>query len=142
MCLHNLTYWNYNPYAGFGPAAAGTIAVNGKILRTENPKDLAAYSKGEKHIEQLSPAEILKEQLMMNFRLDSGLDKNGIRRRFGSDLEDICPHSVEKWKGSGMLIENGPSLFLSERGRLLLDAFLTDLFSELNDEKIHLKQFP
>ena len=37
-CRHNLLYWRYGDYAGFGPGAHGRLQINGKRLATVGEK--------------------------------------------------------------------------------------------------------
>ncbi|MBN1648719.1 MAG: radical SAM family heme chaperone HemW, partial [Spirochaetales bacterium] len=142
ICMHNLMYWQLNCYIGFGPSAAGTWVDGGKVYRVINPSGLSDYLSGKKICELLSPADLMKDQLLMNFRLDSGLDTECFIRRFGSGPEQYFPETIKKWSGSGLLVHDTGNLYLTNNGQMLLNTFLTGIFSELEDKKISLQQFP
>ena len=81
-CQHNLTYWDYRPYFGIGPAAQSRW--RGKAI--QNPKNIAKWLKGERLIETLTPYQKKLEKILMGSRLFhkglplSLLDPNGVKQ--------------------------------------------------------------
>ena len=142
-CKHNLQYWKYMPYAGFGPAAVGLMpGPDDRILRRENPADIFKYLNGEHINEEIAPIDALKEQLMMSFRLTAGLDNKTLRRRFGGYFGDLFPKTAGKWQSEGLLETNAENVFLKKKGSKLLNAFLIELFSEADKQDIGAVVFP
>ena len=142
-CVHNLGYWNMNPYAGFGPSAVGTLpSANGNtdIQRIHEPRDMFKFLNNEKVIEILSPSDLLKEQIMMSLRLKDGINKNLFSHRFAVIPEQIIPETGKKWKD--LLIISDSFYALTWQGRLLLDSFLEDAFFEIDEKSIKLYNYP
>jgi oxygen-independent coproporphyrinogen-3 oxidase len=86
---HNCKYWDHSPYLGLGPAAH---SFNDN-RRWWNLRKLRQYQNaladGRRPIageEQLSPAELAFEEVMLGLRTYAGVDTAGIRRRYGIDV--------------------------------------------------------
>ena len=43
QCLHNLNYWNMNPYIGCGPAAVSTVIINNTPFRLYNTVNIPPF---------------------------------------------------------------------------------------------------
>ena len=78
---HNLIYWRYGEYAGFGPGAHGRIIAGGKRHATtteRNPEGWLARverdGSGTTEMTPLTLAEEADEMLLMGLRLVEGLD--------------------------------------------------------------------
>lgn len=76
--LHNLKYWNDEPYAGIGPAAHAF--VGGK--RFFYPRDTDAFLRGEPPVPDGDGGDFA-EYAMLRLRLCAGLTEQGTRERFG-----------------------------------------------------------
>lgn len=122
---HNLIYWRYGSYAGFGPGAHGRLSVNGDIIAT------ACERQPERWIEKVrrdghgfaqwdivAPSDAAREHLLMNLRLAEGLDLSAYRARWGfapdsSRIADLaaqglitCQDNILAATPSGMLVLN------------------------------------
>ena len=77
---HNLKYWHYQEYLGYGPGAHSRIHTNQGIFsrEMENVPLKWLRNRGEKK-ELLPSNEVLKEVLMMGLRLKSGVQKSTIQ---------------------------------------------------------------
>lgn len=78
---HNLLYWRYGEYAGIGPGAHGRILVDGERMATSTERlperwlqRVTATGSGRVEHEALTRLEQADELLMMNLRLQEGLD--------------------------------------------------------------------
>jgi oxygen-independent coproporphyrinogen-3 oxidase len=131
-CQHNLQYWRFLPYLGFGAGAHGF--VNG--VRTENTGGILEYIRkvnqnqsivfptgpaGET-LDQLSTWDLMQEFLMVGFRLtDEGVSRNDFQTMFGQNMEKAFGKQVDYLLKNG-LIEQHPQdesrLRLTRRGRL------------------------
>jgi len=125
QCRHNLRYWNMQNWIGAGPAASGTI-INEKTssaARFTYPNDINAYIKSPNLetavFEQLDKNMLIRESLLMGYRLKNGPDPEIFKRRFGCPAEDCIPKTTEKWKGKDKL--------------LFLNKFILDAFYELEE---------
>jgi oxygen-independent coproporphyrinogen-3 oxidase len=121
-CLHNLRYWNMETWLGAGYAASGTIFKDDTAKRYTYESDLRKYlSSPSIHsacLEEIDRKSLIKETLLMGYRLLEGPDKEKFRVRFGLGIEDCIGKTLERWKGKDIT--------------LFLNSFLSDAFNELN----------
>ncbi|MBT3274918.1 MAG: radical SAM family heme chaperone HemW [Spirochaetales bacterium] len=135
-CLHNLTYWNLEPYAGCGPGSVSTLFSGSGPVRLTNPSNIQDYQFGQAGLwelasETLEGPEFLFEHLMMGLRLDSGIDLQKIHSIFGIDLPALLDEAIRPWIAKGYLILTSERMVLSSDGRLLLNTFLGDIMSSV-----------
>jgi oxygen-independent coproporphyrinogen-3 oxidase len=137
---HNMRYWRMESWIGCGPGASTTIIdeAQGTGLRITNRPDLKAYidCSGEgappADRETLDKTTLMKESLMMGFRTIFGPDETRFEQRFHQSIAALIPHSLDVWKGRGMVQENRCAL--TPEGLLLLNSFLVDCFQELEQQ--------
>jgi oxygen-independent coproporphyrinogen-3 oxidase len=114
-CRHNLRYWRNEAYAGFGPAAYSYIGA----VRSRNEVKLEDYlnEPGAKcEALPLSDREQRVETLIQHFRLESGLNSEAYRARFGQDpAEDYGPE-LQDLVTRGLLSDEDGILRPTERG--------------------------
>ncbi|MCX6054689.1 MAG: radical SAM family heme chaperone HemW [Chloroflexi bacterium] len=132
-CRHNLQYWRYLPYLGFGAGAHGFHDG----FRTENENGILSYIEkirfGEIKPFPMSPAsstgvelgnwDQMQEFMMVGFRLtDEGVSKTEFRNRFGYSMEQVFGNQLSKLIRQS-LIEIHPVVAdryrLTKKGRLL-----------------------
>ncbi len=80
---HNLHYWQYDNYLGFGAGAVSTISGE----RMENTKSMLKYL-SRNYVESaysLSENEQINEYVMLALRLIKGLDLSAFQRRFSKE---------------------------------------------------------
>jgi oxygen-independent coproporphyrinogen-3 oxidase len=136
---HNLRYWRMENWLGIGPAASGTVINDstGTGLRFTNAADIDAWfnKKPEKapNTETLDAVTLIKETVLMGFRLRSGPDNTLFQRRFGKTIEDIIPDTIKAWRKRGLFCEDKTAL--TKQGLLLLNTFLVDVFGEIDEKK-------
>jgi oxygen-independent coproporphyrinogen-3 oxidase len=156
-CRHNLRYWDMESWLALGPSGVGVLIdeEGGTGLRLSWPGDLAAWLDGapdwrdrpapghpaqgrlarERLVrerltrERLDPPTLLKESLLMGFRLRRGPRSALFQRRFGLSPEEAVPRTLARWRARG-LIAPGPAL--NREGLLFLNAFLVEAFAELD----------
>ncbi len=139
-CRHNLRYWRLDPYVGVGPGAASTLAgADGEVLRLEAPRDVRRYSASAPLAslarEELSPGTVLLEQLMMGLRLEEGIERARIRRRFGLSLEECLGGSWEEWIERGLVRPDEEFYACTDEGRLLLNALLREAAGKIAERR-------
>lgn len=133
QCRHNLQYWHYGHYYGFGAGAHGFI--NG--TRTENVSLIPEYltrmreklpqsypaSPAIKEANQLSWWDQAQESMMVGLRLTaSGVTAAGFKKKFGVGFDELFAVQIKRLINEGLLeIINVPerSLRLTRKGRLL-----------------------
>jgi len=132
-CRHNLQYWEFKPYFGFGAGAHGFI--EGK--RTENVGLVGEYitrmrqgnaneypaSSAVKTVTTLSIWDQMQENMMVGLRLtDAGVSAAGFNERFGVEMEQVFAKQIGRLLNEGLVeIVEKPEkrIRLTPRGRLL-----------------------
>ncbi len=128
-CRHNLAYWHNLPCLGFGPSAAG---FDGE-LRYKNVPDTAAYVQAvAEHRspwveqERLAPERRARETVMLELRLNQGIDRAGFAARFGQDPAAWFAEAVERHVAIGTLTVTSARIALTRRGLLVADSVTAD----------------
>jgi oxygen-independent coproporphyrinogen III oxidase len=125
-CRHNLAIWRGQDYLGVGVGAVSTLG----LVRRRNGPRLAPYIEalGRGHApirveEQLTPDERLHERIMLGLRLDEPMAVAPVHA--GLDLPE-----VERLAGLGLVVEDGGTLTLTRRGRMVANDVISRLISE------------
>lgn len=112
--LHNLKYWEKNEYIGCGMGATSYL----NHQRITNSYYINNYLTNQnKFVEELSLLDEKKEYVIMGLRKMEGIDKNDYYQRFKSQIDNDFNYA--KLIEAELLIDNGKSLYLTERGILL-----------------------
>jgi oxygen-independent coproporphyrinogen-3 oxidase len=126
--LHNLKYWQREPYIGFG---AGAHSFNG-VARWANAHDPAAYvaaiEQGRLPIEQyerLTPQQALDEELFLGLRLLDGIDTARIEREYQVTL---APRFAAL-RDAGLLELDGPTARLAPSRLAVSNEVFVELLS-------------
>jgi oxygen-independent coproporphyrinogen-3 oxidase len=131
-CRHNLQYWQFLPYLGFGAGAHGFYWN----LRTENVKPIPEYiqkinsnlearfpaGKACENVIQLTPWEALEENVMVSLRLtQDGISLNKLESRHGVRIDMVFEKQINKLLKNGLLEwhNGGEGLRLTHKGKLL-----------------------
>ena len=97
---HNLVYWHYLPYYGFGSSAC---SYNGKHRMT-NASDIESYIRGAAPaVEQLPARTSLAEFMFLGLRTTEGINLSIAQERFGVDVMAIFGQEIEKYINKKML---------------------------------------
>jgi oxygen-independent coproporphyrinogen III oxidase len=129
-CLHNLKYWRYEPFLGFGPSAASHLPHERWTNKSgigEWASSLAAGTDPRDEIKLLTPRESLREALIFGLRLARGVSLEDLQQRFGFDAAAIYCQEITELKAEGFLILEADIL------RIAQDKFLISnrVFSKL-----------
>ncbi|MCL2177535.1 MAG: radical SAM family heme chaperone HemW [Firmicutes bacterium] len=104
--IHNLNYWNYGNFLGFGVSAAGFIDG----VHYTNPKKLDAY------IAKLSDKKLASkktkapksqqqfEYIMLNLRKEKGFNYTDFNKRFGSDFVKTYNTALNELSNKNLII--------------------------------------
>jgi len=124
-CRHNLVYWANEAYFGFGLGAARYV----RGVRSVNTRDLQGYlrrieagmpAKGPS--EELSPeAEARETAILMLRRIAHGIDRRQFHQRTGFDLDDLLGPTLERFRSSGHLEDDGQRVRLGREGIFIAD---------------------
>ena len=127
-CLHNLHYWELEPYYAFGPSAHG---YNGD-KRYWNVKNIDKYfslvSNGKLPLEgeeKLTDTNRFNELIFNGLRLAQGVPLNQLSYYTNKDIYKLLEAKIQKWNG---LKINNNNLFLDGDSILLADEIASDLF--------------
>jgi oxygen-independent coproporphyrinogen-3 oxidase len=128
---HNLLYWRYGSYAGFGPGAHGRLELGGKRIATAAERvperwmeKVAREGHGYTAWEEIVPAEAAREHLLMNLRLTEGLDLAAYRARWNAAPD---PARIAMLAAQGFVVLEDSTLRLTPDGMLVLNAVIASL---------------
>jgi putative oxygen-independent coproporphyrinogen III oxidase len=125
---HNLAYWNGHDYQGAGAGAVSCIA-SWRSSREKHPgRYIQAITSGGDAIverEQITPTIRLVECWMLGLRHEQGVDTRQLRSL--GDHPERWRQTAQFLIDDGFLLEHGPFLRLSDRGRPLQDYITTRL---------------
>ena len=128
---HNSSYWQGNPYYGFGPSAH---SFNGFDKRRWNISNNGLYIQSiEKNIipyeeEILTDVQRLNEYVMTALRTTVGINLNYVETSFGDENKNRILLDAQKFIDSGRLILQEDRLYLSREGKFFADGIAGDLF--------------
>lgn len=115
--MHNLKYWQREPYAGFGLDAHSFDGVH----RWGNPAELNGYLAAidEGRTPEREAADGEEEHFFVGLRLDCGIQPTSSERKRFTE-------PIRKWRDEGFLLDDGLTLRLSREGVLLSNEILQD----------------
>jgi len=121
-CRHNLAYWEFRPYAGFGPSACSfdlqERRKNSSSLRNYLTNSLSHLDVPHE-ISRLDQRGLTAEYLLMGLRLLQGIDRRDFRLFFQESLSDLYSREIARLEKLGLLAESGNKIYLTDRGLLL-----------------------
>lgn len=134
QCRHNLKYWQYRPYLGFGAGACGFDGQG----RLENQETIEEYfiqvdswikeKSKPVNTEKLSDSQRQAEFCFMGLRTKEGLSAGRFQKLFGESLENIYLEALEQAIAAGWIQEAQGRYFPTEKGfrfnNLLGELFL------------------
>ena len=140
-CLHNIRYWRMENWLGLGPGASGTVFDGewGKKYEDAAACRFSVSPDVEKWLanpdscvqeELIDVKTAMKETFLMGFRYIDGPDPELFHKRFGKNIADVIPKTLQKWKNSGCMAPDYSAM--NREGLLLLDRFLIDAFDEID----------
>jgi len=123
--LHNLIYWQNQPYLGIGAGAYSFI----RGYRYMNFKDPAKYIKevmNDKlpidHGEKLSLRKRMIETIILGLRTKDGVSYKKYKTRFGINLNDIFSKQIDKLVNLGLLKKDDCKIKLTNKGIFLANT--------------------
>lgn len=124
---HNLKYWKYDDYVGFGPAAHSFVYGE----RTENSRDIDSYINGKDICIskiKISCKESMNEYVMLRMRLKSGIDKFEFENRFRESFDKSFGKKFLKYSPEYVIYDDKICAF-TERGMLVSNFILSDVLN-------------
>jgi oxygen-independent coproporphyrinogen-3 oxidase len=127
---HNLGYWNQEPYIGIGPSSH---SYNGISRQWNHPRNRSYISSMHENrdffeIEILTSDIKFHEYIMTSLRTKWGTDLDYIKRIFGDKhLNHILEKSYQ-YVISGDMIREEEKIILTDKGKLISDFIMQDMF--------------
>jgi oxygen-independent coproporphyrinogen-3 oxidase len=132
-CLHNISYWNNEPYLGIGPSAASYLDG----VRRAHGADVEAYVDSVLSgrtppgtAERLTGRQRLAEAIMLGLRMTQGIDREQFRSRYGQDPAEAFPQTTARYVRSGHLAVDPDRLRLHRNAHFVADTLLADVLAE------------
>jgi oxygen-independent coproporphyrinogen-3 oxidase len=127
---HNQHYWRGGEYLGLGAGAVGRLAgrrwrdepIPSRYLETSGTPSVEVWS------EELSPADRVREALMLGLRTSEGVDLARVREETGTDPLDGRSEAIERRMARGELVREGDVMRVPHAAWLRLDGIVADLF--------------
>ena len=128
---HNLNYWRYGAYAGVGPGAHGRLDLNGKRIATVCERlperwreKVARDANGFAEISEIDAGSAAREHLLMNLRLNEGIDLAAYRARWGAAPQ---PERIAALAAGGFRTLEAGRLSATPCGMLVLNSVIAEL---------------
>jgi oxygen-independent coproporphyrinogen III oxidase len=135
QCRHNLVYWHNLPYLGGGVAAHSCLNGHRLANTADLDKYLADFSRPTQYHpemdEIITPELELAETVILGLRLDEGVKRDIIRKRYGVDIMEKYAGPIVEMTEAGLLNETDGHLTLTPRGRLLSNQVFYRFLPEL-----------
>jgi oxygen-independent coproporphyrinogen-3 oxidase len=120
--IHNLKYWNRQPYLGFGLDAHSMLPARNpspicESVRFSNTDDLDSYiaNSFDGSVERIDRHQALEESIFLQLRLNRGIDVAAVE----SEILNAFATEIRELAEFGLLEQQGHWLRLTPRGRLL-----------------------
>ena len=131
-CRHNLLYWSGGDYVGIGPGAHGRLTWEGTRRATVQEAIPGAWLSGveggagaHRAESQLSLHDQWVEYILMGLRKRSGLDRRIMARLAPPDVA-LARREADLTE-MGLVAGDSARLWVTPRGRLVLDGIVADL---------------
>lgn len=125
---HNSSYWDRSEYLGLGPGAHSYYG-NSRSWNIANVKEyIECISKGEPYStsENLSPADILEETIMLGLRTAQGIKLSEIETNFGKVNADRIRIAISKLQAELYNLD-GDNLKLTPNGMFVSDSIIVGM---------------
>ena len=138
-CRHNLSYWRYQDYVGFGPGAHGRIKHENQryaLSRTRLPEHwmkeiLEKDGNATLLPTKLSDKDSWMEAAIMGMRLNEPFKEQDLNKLCGIGFEAFDSNGLAKMIEAGWLELKGESpnrmLLINDHGKLRLDGILEQI---------------
>lgn len=124
---HNMKYWEYNDYIGFGSAAHSFMSR----VRSYNSDDIEKYIQmrginAREGQEVISPETAENEFVMLGMRLSQGVDAEAFEALFGKSFHDSFGVNLKRFAPEFVTFEGGRCAF-TDRGMLVSNSILSEI---------------
>jgi len=125
---HNLKYWRYQNWVGFGCGAHSMLDgcrwknISETTVYIDAIEHRAAVSEGRR---KLTDEELIGEALFMGLRLNEGIDIHTFGEQYGVNLRTRFGPDLAPYMNQGLLIEQEGRWRLSRKGMLLSNEVMS-----------------
>ena len=126
---HNLKYWSFEPYIGFGAGAYSSL----ELERYSNSFLIDDYILNAKKgyfekcdVINLSKREAMSEFIFMGLRKTEGILKSDFQNLFGECIEDVFKKPLGKYLALGVLTEKNGRIYINENMLYISNSVLCD----------------
>jgi len=129
--LHNSNYWKRKNYLGIGPSAHSFNGFSRSWNIAHNVKYIGGINAEQPimETEQLNGHTRYNDYLLTGLRTMWGIDLNEIEREFSKKIRTLCLEMAMPYIRTERLeIKNERQLVLTNKGKLLADKIISDLF--------------
>jgi len=135
-CVHNLAYWRYQNYLGFGPSAHSFY--DNKRWWNYSPlnyylRNIAEYGSAVRSEEYLTYVEQLEEYVMLALR-SNGLDLGDLHNKFGLNWYYSNEVMIYSFLKDGYLVKSDNFLKFTNKGYSLCDEILLKFEYQLTEK--------
>jgi len=126
---HNSNYWSGKNYLGIGPGAHSYNGRERQYNISNNPAYIKAIENGQipATVEKLTEKDKINEYLITSLRTKWGCDLNLLKGK--PEFDFLRQESkINKMEFDKLLINNNGILILTDKGKLLADKIIYDLF--------------
>lgn len=131
---HNLKYWQYTPYYGFGAGAHGFI----DNVRYYNSGPVHHYLKATENNQRpvinqlpLSKNDQMEEFLFLSLRTTKGFSLSEFKQRFNESATELFKAFFEEQISKNLLVINDDQVSLTTRGLFLADNVFRNLLGTI-----------
>lgn len=105
-CLHNLTYWNHQPFYGFGLGAT-SFTNNRRVARPRKMKSYVKWVQTSQQASLLDGMDSVQDNMldtvMLCLRLRAGINLKHFAATYGSTTEEILKRSLVEYCERGLV---------------------------------------
>ena len=143
--FHNLNYWACGEYLGFGLSAhsylnnhrySNAASMQNYLNNYENKKFEEGFKSCQdvinqnlalkNNVERLTKRQQAEEYIMLNLRLNGGIDLNEFKQKF-YDLKLIKQNEIKQLASKKLIKVNGQTIVLTQKGKLFENQVSVEL---------------
>lgn len=117
---HNLNYWNQGEYLGFGVNSSSFFGGT-RYTNTENLKTyIDSIENGTisiKEKDELDKLDLMKEYIILKFRLADGFNVDDFKKRYKVDINDLFKNEIDKLIELKLIVKDKNNIKLTEKGK-------------------------
>ena len=129
-CRHNINYWQNGPYLALGAGAVACLEGR-RQQKTRDPllfcEQIESGQSVVQEEEWLDPVASFRETVIMGLRMNQGVSKESLLKRYGMELNDCYGNILISLVDQGLLELTASHLRLTARGRIFANQVMAEL---------------